>query len=82
MTFSSAFAQEKLVTPPYLQQGDSIAILAPAGILKPSRKAVVLKAKKLAESWGLKVVLGKNMFKKESILQAQMKNVVKIFKML
>ena len=63
MTFSSAFSQDKLVTPPYLQQGDSIVILAPAGILKPSRKAVVLKAKKLAESWGLKVVLGKNMFK-------------------
>lgn len=55
-------AQEKLITPPYLQKGDTIVILAPAGILKPSRKAVVLQAKKLAESWGLQVVLGENMF--------------------
>ena len=55
-------AQEKLITPPYLKNGDTIAILAPAGILKPSRKAVVLKAKKLAESWGLKVVLSNNIF--------------------
>ena len=62
MTFSSIFAQEKLITPAYLKAGDTIAILAPAGILKPSRKAVVLQAKKLAESWGLKVVLGINMF--------------------
>ncbi len=62
MIFSSISAQEKLTTPTYLQKGDTIVILAPAGILKPSRKAVVLKAKKLAESWDLKVVLGKNMF--------------------
>ncbi|AQS95287.1 LD-carboxypeptidase [Polaribacter sp. BM10] len=58
------YAQEKsnnLVTPPYLKQGDTIAIVAPAGILR-GRKATVDKAKKLAESWGLKVVLGKNMF--------------------
>lgn len=48
--------------PKPLQKGDTIIILAPAGILKPSRKAVILEAKKLAESWGLHVVLGKNMF--------------------
>ena len=35
--------------------------MAPAGILK-NRKHVIDKAKKLAESWGLKVVYGKNMF--------------------
>ena len=63
MIFSSINAQEKLITPSSLKQGDSIVILAPAGILKPSRKAVVLKAKQLAESWGLKVVLGKHIFK-------------------
>lgn len=64
MLFSSAFAQEKpneLTTPPYLQKGDTIAIVAPAGILK-GRKATIQKAKALAESWGLKVVLGKNLF--------------------
>ncbi|APZ48074.1 LD-carboxypeptidase [Polaribacter reichenbachii] len=62
MIISSTTAQEKLKTPPYLKTGDTIAIVAPAGILKPNRKAVVLQAKKLAESWGLQVVLGKNMF--------------------
>ncbi len=64
VVFSTIYAQEKsnnLVTPPYLKQGDTIAIVAPAGILR-GRKATVDKAKKLAESWGLKVVLGKNMF--------------------
>ncbi|WP_246034803.1 S66 peptidase family protein [Polaribacter aestuariivivens] len=61
MIFSSIKAQEKLVTPPYLKVGDTIAIVAPAGILK-NRQATVEKAKQLAESWGLKVVLGKNIF--------------------
>ncbi|WP_397444671.1 LD-carboxypeptidase [Polaribacter sp. R77954] len=55
-------AQKQLTTPSYLQKGDTIVILAPAGILKPSRKAVILQAKKLAESWGLKITLGNNMF--------------------
>ena len=61
MIFSSIKAQEKLKTPPYLRSGDTIAIVAPAGILK-NRQATIEKAKKLAESWGLKVVLGKNIF--------------------
>ena len=64
MTFSSIIAQEKtneLITPPYLQKGDTIAIVAPAGILK-NRQEAIEKAKNLAESWGLKVVFGKNLF--------------------
>ncbi|CAM1356591.1 S66 peptidase family protein [Tenacibaculum halocynthiae] len=51
----------KLITPSYLKKGDTIAIVAPAGILK-NRKHVIDKAKELAESWGLKVMYGKNMF--------------------
>ena len=54
-------AQEKLVSPPYLKKGDTIAIVAPAGILK-NRQATILKAKKLAESWGLHVLIGKNIY--------------------
>jgi muramoyltetrapeptide carboxypeptidase len=50
-----------LITPPYLKKGDTIAIVAPAGILK-NRQATILKSKKLVESWGLKVVLGKNIY--------------------
>ena len=61
MIFSSVNAQQQLKSPPYLQKGDTIAIVAPAGILK-NRQTTIQKAKKLAESWGLKVVLGKNMF--------------------
>lgn len=53
----------KLQTPPYLTSGDTIAIVAPAGILK-NKEAVIARAKKLAESWGLKVVYGKHMFNK------------------
>lgn len=64
LMISSIFAQTqlmKLVTPPYLEIGDTIAIVAPAGILK-NRKHVIDKAKELAETWGLKVVYGKHMF--------------------
>ena len=61
---SSVYSQTqpmKLVKPPYLQKGDTIAIVAPAGILK-NRKHIIDKTKALAESWGLKVVYGKHMF--------------------
>lgn len=64
LIFSSVFSQTtlmKLKTPAYLQKGDTIAIVAPAGILK-NRKYIIDKAKKLAENWGLKVVYGKYMF--------------------
>ena len=50
-----------LITPPYLQKGDTIAIVAPAGILT-NRKDVIDQAKELAESWGLHVVYGKHLF--------------------
>ncbi len=50
-----------LKTPPYLKEGDTISILAPAGILM-DKKQVVNKAKEMVESWGLKVVLGENIF--------------------
>ena len=62
---NEALAQESLnsdlITPPYLQKGDTIAIVAPAGILT-NRKDVIDQAKALAESWGLHVVYGKHLF--------------------
>jgi muramoyltetrapeptide carboxypeptidase len=64
ITFSTIIAQEKtneLMTPPYLQEGDTIVIVAPAGILK-DREDTIQKAKELAENWGLIVVLGSNLF--------------------
>jgi muramoyltetrapeptide carboxypeptidase len=39
MTFSSAFAQKKFKIPPYLKVGDTLAIIAPAGILKNKQEA-------------------------------------------
>ncbi|MDG2193638.1 MAG: LD-carboxypeptidase [Polaribacter sp.] len=57
----AAAVTTKLIQPPYLQTGDTIAIVAPAGILK-NREKVIAKAKKLAESWGLKVIYGENLF--------------------
>lgn len=64
MVISTMFSQSdtmRLTKPPYLQKGDTIAIVAPAGILK-NRKEAIDKAKELAESWGLKVVYGKHLF--------------------
>ncbi len=50
-------------TPHYLKKGDTIAILAPAGVLK--NNAAIYKAKSLAESWGLHVTLGAAIFSKD-----------------
>lgn len=50
----------KLIKPPYLKAGDTIAIVATAGIIKD--KSPILKAKELAESWGLNVIIGTNTF--------------------
>ena len=57
--------KKKLLKPAYLKVGDTIAIVAPAGILK-NKKEIVKKAKELAESWGLHVLYGKNMFNQEN----------------
>ena len=51
----------KLIEPPALKKGDTIAIVAPAGILK-NKGEVIVKAIALLENWGLHVVLGENMF--------------------
>ena len=51
----------KLLQPKALQKGDTVAIIAPAGILL-HKEEVIEKAKTLLEGWGLHVVLGKNMF--------------------
>lgn len=59
--FSSPKKLETLIKPPYLKIGDSVAIVAPSGILK-NRKHEVSMAKALLESWGLKVVIGKHVF--------------------
>ncbi|MFV0247399.1 MAG: LD-carboxypeptidase [Tenacibaculum sp.] len=51
----------RLVKPPFLSKGDTIAIVAPAGVLK-NQQEVIANARALAESWGLKVIYGKHIF--------------------
>lgn len=51
-----------LKQPPYLKAGDTVAIVAPSGILK-NRTKEVEQAKALLKSWGLHVIVGKHVFK-------------------
>ncbi len=50
-----------LMRPPYLKTGDTVAIVAPSGILR-NRTAEIEKAKSLLESWRLYPIVGKNVF--------------------
>jgi len=53
----------KLTQPPYLQVGDTVAIVAPSGILK-NRKREVQQAAGLLTDWGLNVIVGDYVFNK------------------
>ncbi len=55
--------QTALIQPPYLKAGDTVAIVAPSGILK-NRNNEVQQAVDLLQSWGLKTVVGKHIFSK------------------
>lgn len=55
----------KLIQPPYLKAGDTVAIVAPSGILK-NRTDEVAQAKTLLESWNLNVVIGAHVFSKDN----------------
>lgn len=52
-----------LIQPSYLKPGDSVAIVAPSGVLNNRDKEIDL-ARKLMESWGLKVKIGRYVFEK------------------
>lgn len=53
--------ESTLKQPPYLKIGDTIAIVAPAGILK-NRTSEIEKAKALLKGWGLNIIVGKHVF--------------------
>ncbi|WP_425076580.1 S66 peptidase family protein [Psychroserpens sp. S379A] len=55
--------QTALIQPPYLKIGDTVAIVAPSGILK-NRNDEVEQAVALLESWGLHAIVGKYVFSK------------------
>lgn len=50
-----------LKQPPYLKAGDTVAIVAPSGILK-NRIGEIQQAQALLKSWGLHSVVGKHVF--------------------
>lgn len=50
-----------LIQPPYLKAGDTVAIVAPSGILK-SREGEIQQAVSLLKSWGLHAIVGKHVF--------------------
>lgn len=54
-----------LKQPPYLKPGDTVAIVAPSGILK-NRTTEIEQAKTLLKSWGLYPVVGKHVFKQNN----------------
>jgi muramoyltetrapeptide carboxypeptidase len=51
----------ELIQPPYLKAGDTVAIVAPSGILK-NREREVQQAVDLLKSWGLHAIVGKHVF--------------------
>ncbi|MBU2938256.1 LD-carboxypeptidase [Lacinutrix sp. C3R15] len=54
-----------LIQPDYLKAGDTVAIVAPSGILK-NRNSEVEQAINLLKSWNLKVVVGEHVFSKDN----------------
>ncbi|MBE0424085.1 MAG: LD-carboxypeptidase [Lutibacter sp.] len=52
---------KSLIRPPYLQQGDTVAIVSPAGNLN-NKVAEIEQATKLLNSWNLNVAVGENIF--------------------
>jgi len=53
----------ELIQPPYLKAGDTVAIVAPSGILK-NREGEIQQAVSLLKSWGLAAIVGKHVFNK------------------
>ena len=51
-----------LIKPDYLKKGDTVAIVAPSGVLK-NYHSYINKAKKILKNWELNVVIGDNVFK-------------------
>jgi len=59
------YKTQVLIQPPYLKAGDTVAIVAPSGILK-NRTTEVKQAEDLLKSWDLNVVIGEHVFSKDN----------------
>jgi muramoyltetrapeptide carboxypeptidase len=60
-TDNSTEMTSELKQPPYLKAGDTVAIVAPSGLLK-NREREVQQAVDLLKKWGLHAVVGKHVF--------------------
>nr|WP_299114075.1 LD-carboxypeptidase [uncultured Winogradskyella sp.] len=60
---NSTKQNSEMIQPPYLKAGDTVAIVAPSGILK-NREGEVQQAVSLLKKWGLNAVVGKHVFSK------------------
>jgi len=60
---NSAEKLRNYVQPPFLKTGDTIAIVAPSGILK-NRNDEVARAVELLKNWGLNAIIGEHVFSK------------------
>jgi len=56
--------KENPVIPPPLMKGDKVAVISPSGVVS---QETVVQAVRVVESWGLKVVIGKNAFSSNGI---------------
>jgi muramoyltetrapeptide carboxypeptidase len=54
--------KQKIIQPPFLVNGDKIAIISPSGVIDEDK---VLKAIPVIQAWGLEVVLGRNVYKSD-----------------
>lgn len=61
LTITDTLPLTKLIQPPYLKAGDTVAIVAPSGILL-NRNKEIDQAVDLLKSWNLNVVIGKHLF--------------------
>lgn len=62
-SYSNTTMTKSLIQPHNLKAGDTVAIVAPSGVLN-NRTKEVNQAKELLKSWGLNVVVGEHVFKK------------------
>lgn len=62
---STLKTEQNLIQPPYLKAGDTVAIVAPSGILK-NRTREVNQAKALLQQWGLHAIVGKHVYSKDN----------------
>jgi len=61
----ASLKQENLIQPNYLKAGDTVAIVAPSGILK-NKTDEVDQAIALLKSWNLNVIVGDHVFKQDN----------------